>query len=59
MKSRKKLSSFVLYCLDHPKQSFWQALVNWSKYTQILGRKGNGVYFNHEFYEDILYKEGK
>ena len=30
------LLSFIDYCLAHPDQRFWQALLNWSKVPFIL-----------------------
>jgi hypothetical protein len=35
LKSRKELSSFILYCQNHPEERFWQALHNWSEYPTI------------------------
>lgn len=40
-RSGKALQSFVTYCFDHPKERFWQALANWSKFDYIFGLEGN------------------
>jgi len=37
MKSLAKLNDFVDFCIAHPDMSFWQALLNWSKYNYIFG----------------------
>jgi len=37
VKSKELLSSFVIYCLLHPEQRFWQALRNWSGFHFIYG----------------------
>ena len=31
------LSDFIIYCLNHPEERFWQAARNWSGYTFIFG----------------------
>jgi hypothetical protein len=51
LKSRKELSSFILYCQNHPEERFWQALQNWSGYTSIMavtyiGRRFDGGIVN-------------
>lgn len=35
-KNQKELESFSKYCIEHPKERFWQALRNWSKVGYIL-----------------------
>jgi len=37
MKSKKLLDSFTNYCNLYPKERFWQALRNWSRYYFIYG----------------------
>ena len=32
-----KLFSFLMYCVQHPEERFWQALRNWSGYGFIYG----------------------
>jgi len=49
LRSRKELSSFILYCQNHPEERFWQALQNWSGYSAIMaidkvgGRGAGGI----------------
>lgn len=38
-KNQTHLSSFTVYCRNHPEQRFWQALRNWSGYRFIYGQK--------------------
>lgn len=37
--NKKQLVSFIAYCLDHPNERFWQALVNWSGHSFIYAQK--------------------
>jgi len=62
MKSRKELSSFINYCLDHPELRFWQALRNWSSYKFIYGSyldKDISNVFSDAYLDDTFHKEGK
>lgn len=34
------LSEFIRYCLEHPKERFWEALRNFSEADYILHKKG-------------------
>ena len=38
-KNSKKLRKFVLYCLDHPNERFWQALRNWDDSAFIFRQR--------------------
>jgi len=49
----KTLKDFVDYCLLHPEQRFWQALVNWSKSHCIYKVDVNGIQ------SDTFYFKGK
>jgi len=57
MKTRNSevLGSFVLYCQEHPKERFWQALRNWSGFAFILA--SHSGYFHS--LKDTFYWEGK
>jgi len=35
--NQDKLNDFTVYCHEHPKERFWQALRNWSGYGFIYG----------------------
>lgn len=35
-RNSKVLTSFVLYCSEHPEERFWQALRNWCGHNFIL-----------------------
>jgi hypothetical protein len=62
LKSRKELSSFILYCQNHPEERFWQALRNWSEYPAILtGKASKSVMsgFGYEADKDTFYFEGR
>lgn len=39
-RNSEALESFTAYCKANPKQRFWQALRNWSKYHTIYGYNG-------------------
>lgn len=56
-KNSKQLRKFVLYCLDHPNERFWQALRNWSESAFILKAK-NFDFDKHSFIgiEDTFYE---
>lgn len=44
-KNKKLLKNFTKYCEKNPSERFWQALINWSKYTFIFVRE-SGKPFN-------------
>ena len=55
-KNRQLLTSFILYCNNHPEERFWQALRNWSGF--------NFVYVSNDDHleaepTDTFYFEGK
>jgi len=52
MKSKKVLSSFIIYCYKHPDERFWQALRNWAKVNSICVQNGIETL-------DTFYFEGK
>ena len=59
-RNSKSLRTFVLYCLDHPEQRFWQALRNWSGERFIL--KADSIDFTESKFIgifDTFYWEGK
>lgn len=51
-KNEETLKSFNSFCKKYPQLRFWQALVAWSEYTAIYGKKLS----NNEL-EDTFYKE--
>jgi len=57
-KNFSQLTSFMIYCAEHPEERFWQALRNWSKYNFILGANDHDLETG-EFkeIEDTYYKE--
>lgn len=54
----KVLWNFVKYCLTHPNERFWQALVNWSGYNFIFGSYKFNLdeALNDEELEDVFYR---
>jgi hypothetical protein len=47
LRSRKELSSFILYCQNHPEERFWQALLNWSQYSTIYASSDSWALERH------------
>jgi hypothetical protein len=57
-KNIKLLNDFKKYCDKHPDERFWQALRNWSGFSNIIAsNKGHKEFF--EDYKDTFYFEGK
>jgi len=54
MKSKRLLADFVTYCFANQEQRFWQALLNWSKYSYIFGSNKEG-FDDHSELEDTYY----
>lgn len=54
-KNQKLLADFILYCVEHPHERFWQALRNWSGFNFVW------VSSTHETHtlQDSFYFEGK
>ena len=53
MRNQEMLNSFVAYCAQHPHERFWQALRNWSGYSDIKAGDEN------DYLWDTFYWEGK
>ena len=43
-RNSEALNSFVKYCEANPSQRFWQALCNWSKFSNIYGYSGDFIF---------------
>ena len=55
-KNSKQLRKFVLYCLDHPDERFWQAIRNWDNSAFIFRQKRNEQGMTQQI-EDTFYEE--
>jgi len=47
----KVLDSFIAYCVAHPSERFWQALLNWSGVGFILA---SGIPLNELIMVDVV-----
>lgn len=43
LRSGRTLTSFVLYCIAHPEERFWQALRNWCGYAFVYAAHTPGT----------------
>ena len=65
MKTRNSevLTDFIAYCLLHPDERFWQALLNWSGFNFIyVSPKSEDTKYGRtpeKVYRDTFYFEGK
>ena len=58
-KNEQVMRNFVEYCQKHPKERFWSALRNWSKYNYIYGSYNLINIKDKDWIEDTFYLETK